>query len=126
MQDIIEQYTGIRTNLLRFPGGSSNKVSSSNKGLMTRLTKMVEELGFVYFDWNVDSMDAGGAKTAQQVFNNVTRGVQGKTNSVVLMHDIKGYTVDAIERIIVWGLQNGYTFLPLTENSPTCHHRINN
>lgn len=126
MQQIIEQYTGKRTNLLRFPGGSSNTVSSFNEGIMTRLTKMVEELGFVYFDWNVDSMDAGGARTAQQVYNNVVKGVQGKTNAVVLMHDIKSYTVEAIERIIVWGLQNGYTFLPLTEDSPTCHHNINN
>ena len=126
MQGIIEKYTGKTTNLIRFPGGSSNTVSSFNKGIMTRLTKLVEKVGFVYFDWNVDSMDAGGARTAKKVYENVIKGVSGKTNSVVLMHDIKSYTVDAIEKIIVWGLGNGYTFLPLTENSPTCHHGINN
>ncbi|MBQ8796780.1 MAG: polysaccharide deacetylase family protein [Oscillospiraceae bacterium] len=126
MQGIIEKYTGITTNLIRFPGGSSNTVSSSNKGIMTRLTKLVEDVGFVYFDWNVDSMDAGGAKTAKKVYENVIKGVSGKTNSVVLMHDIKSYTVDAIEKIIVWGLENGYTFRALDENSPTCHHRVNN
>ena len=126
MQAIIETHTGIRTNLLRFPGGSSNRVSSDNKGLMTRLTKMVEELGFVYFDWNVDSKDAGGARTAEDVYWNVVTGVRGKTNAVVLMHDIKSYTVDAVEDIIIWGLKNGYTFQALTENSPTCHHRVNN
>ena len=126
MQDIIKQYTGITTKLIRFPGGSSNTVSSFNKGIMTRLTKLVEDAGFVYFDWNVDSMDAGGAKTAKKVYENVINGVSGKKNSVVLMHDIKSYTVDAIEKIIIWGLDNGYTFLPLTEDSPTCHHRVNN
>ena len=126
MQEIIKKYTGQTTNLLRFPGGSSNTISSSNKGIMTRLTKLTGEKGFVYFDWNVDSMDAGGAKTAKKVYQNVVNGVSGKTNSVVLMHDIKSYSVDAVEKIIVWGLENGYTFLPLTENSPTCHHCVNN
>lgn len=126
MQDIIKSYTGQTATLIRFPGGSSNTVSSFNQGIMTRLTKLVEEIGFTYFDWNVDSMDAGGAKTAKKVYQNVINGVSGKTNSVVLMHDIKSYTVDAVEKIIVWGLENGYTFLPLTENSPTCHHKVNN
>ena len=126
MQEIIKQYTGKISTFLRFPGGSSNTISSSNKGLMTRLTKLVGEKGFKYFDWNVDSMDAGGAKTAKKVFENVKKSVDGNTNSVVLMHDIKDYTVEAIEDIIIWGLENGYTFLPVSENSPTCHHKVNN
>ena len=126
MQDLIKQYTGKTATLMRFPGGASNTISSFNKGIMTRLTKLVEEKGFTYFDWNVDSKDAGGAKTAKQVYNNVVSGIGSKTNSVVLMHDIKTYTIDAIEQIIVWGLANGYTFRALTADSPTCHHRVNN
>ena len=116
MQSIIESYTGIKSNILRFPGGSSNRVSSGNNGLMTRLTQMVQEKGFVYFDWNVDSRDAGGATTARDVYYNVIEGVEGKTHAVVLMHDIKSYSVEAVEDIIVWGLSNGYTFVPLTED----------
>ena len=54
------------------------------------------------------------------VLNNVRDG------SIVLMHDIKGYTVDAIEDIIKWGLDNGYTFKVLTASSPTFHHRVQN
>ena len=34
--------------------------------------------------------------------------------------------LDAVEKIIVWGLSNGYTFLPLDATSPDCHHGINN
>lgn len=126
MQDIIKQHTGKTAMLMRFPGGGSNTISSFNKGIMSRLTKLVEEKGFTYFDWNVDSKDAGGAKTAKQVYNNVISGIGNKENAVVLMHDIKSYTIDAIERIIVWGLNNGYTFRALTADSPTCHHRVNN
>ena len=127
MQDVIYQHTGQKAMLTRFPGGSSNSVSSAyNKGIMTRLTKELEARGYQYFDWNVDSNDAGGAKTADEVFENVTKGVAARTNSVVLQHDTKGFSVDAVERIIAWGLCNGYTFAPLTADSPTCHHGVNN
>ena len=123
----IFQHTGIHTKLYRFPGGSSNSVSKKLcPGIMTKLTREVLAKGYYYFDWNVDSNDAGGAKTAEEVFNNVISAVQNKSSSVVLMHDTKSYTVDAIERIIRWGLQNGYVFLPLDETSPEIHHTVRN
>ena len=127
IRDTIYQRTGVLTTLMRFPGGSSNMVSKQyNVGIMTRLTKAVEEQGFQYFDWNVDSKDAGGAKTADEVYHNVINGCKNKKASVVLQHDIHGYSVDAVERIIQWGLANGYTFEALTPSSPTAHHPINN
>lgn len=126
MRGIIKDYTGIDTNLLRFPGGSSNTVSSFNRGIMTRLTRLVEEMGYSYFDWNVTSGDAGETRSASGVYRNVISRIGNRKAAVVLMHDIKSFTVDAIEQIIVWGLENGYTFLPLNEGSPTCHHGINN
>lgn len=123
MQSIIEELTGQTTYLIRFPGGSSNTISANyNKGIMTRLVREVRARGFRYFDWNVDSNDAGGATTADEVFNNVINGIQGKKTAIVLQHDVHSFSVDAVERIIVWGLANGYTFLPLTEDSPSCAH----
>ena len=129
IQDTIENQTGIKTMLLRFPGGSSNTVSRKiNRGIMTRLTQQVTELGFTYFDWNVDSMDAGGAKYSSEVFRNVTNGISKNDDdfSVVLQHDVTAFSVNAVERIILWGLENGYRFLPLDEDSPTCHHDVRN
>jgi len=121
------KYTGIDTTLIRFPGGSSNTVSRKYcEGIMTQLTKLVEDQGYQYFDWNVDSNDAGGAKSADEVFNNVINGLQQNNISIVLQHDIQGFSVDAVERIIIWGLANGYTFLPLEPSSPTVHHTPNN
>jgi hypothetical protein len=93
---------------------------------MTRLTKAVRDQGFQYFDWNVSSGDAGGAKTADDVYYNVINGVSNRRVSIVLQHDIQGFSVDAVERIIIWGLQNGYSFQALTPNSPTCHHEVKN
>ena len=126
MQQIIQEATGVETWLLRFPGGSSNTVSRKNEGIMTKLTQAVEDCGFSYFDWNVDSGDAADAKTPGTVFQNVIDGVQENTYSVVLMHDIHGFTVDAVERIIRWGLNNGYRFLPLQIDSPAVHHAVLN
>jgi len=126
MQDIIYQHTGVKSMMFRFPGGSSNTVSRFNKGIMTRLTKLLPEMGYKYFDWNVDSNDAGGASSSAEVFNNVIRGVQQCKSAIVLQHDTQGFSVNAVEDIIVWGLSNGYTFLPLTYNSPGSHHGVNN
>ena len=127
MQAIIAEYTGQNTYLLRFPGGSSNVVSKRYcEGIMSRLVKSVKENGFRYFDWNVDSMDAGGARTADEVFQNVVNGIAGRKTAVVLQHDTKDFSVAAVEKIILWGLANGYTFLPLTTDSPACAHRVAN
>lgn len=127
MNEIIKEQTGSYTKLLRFPGGSSNTVSRKySSGIMTRLTAAVTEKGYKYFDWNVASGDAGETTSTDKVFRNVTNGVRGKAYSIVLQHDIKGFSVNAVENIIVWGLNNGYTFAPLTMESPTIHQRVNN
>ncbi|MBO4627091.1 MAG: DUF5011 domain-containing protein [Lachnospiraceae bacterium] len=127
MNDIIEEQTGKRATIIRFPGGSSNAVSRQYcVGIMSDLTSFLTEAGFQYQDWNIPSGDSDGATTAAEVFNNVKRYVQNYNISIVLQHDIKGFSVDAVEQIIVWGLENGYTFLPLQPDSPTSHHRLNN
>ena len=131
MQAIIKEYTGQTTYLFRFPGGSSNTISKHyNKGIMSRLVVSTQEAGFRYFDWNVDSRDASiednAATCADDVYHNVVSGITTRKSSIVLMHDIKGFSVAAVERIIVWGLSHGYTFLRLTEDSPTCAHGVAN
>lgn len=127
MNAIIKKQTGSVSKLLRFPGGSSNMVSRRYcRKIMTRLTKSVEEKGFKYFDWNVLSGDAGGTTSTEKVYSNVINGVRGKPFSIVLQHDIKGFSVNAVEKIIKWGKNNGYTFKPLTVDSPTVHQHINN
>ena len=126
MQDVIYDNTGVRTWLLRFPGGGSNTISCFNKGIMTTLTRAVRDAGFRYFDWNVDSNDAGGAKKTDTVVENVTKGVTRQKHSVVLQHDIHEFSVEAVEEIILWGLENGYTFLPLEMDSPVFQHAVSN
>ena len=126
ISDVVKSLTGNETKLFRFPGGSSNTVSAKySKGIMSRVSKEMEARGYKYFDWNISSGDAGGATTAGAVYNNVTKALKGDY-SVVLQHDIKGFSVDAVEDIIKFGQKYGFTFKALDLSSPTAHHRVNN
>lgn len=130
MRTKIHELTGVETNLIRFPGGSSNTVSKFNPGIMTMLTQAVRDCGYEYFDWNVDSDDAGEATTADEVYRNVVVGIPWAMEhygfAIVLQHDTQNFSIDAVERIIKWGKENGYIFLPLEYDSPTVHHRVVN
>lgn len=125
VRDRVKRITGFESNLIRFPGGSSNTVSRRTPGLMSYLVKDVQAKGFHYFDWNVSSGDAGATTSTNKVYSNVVGSLR-KDVSVVLQHDSKGYSVDAVERIIKFGLENGYTFKALDENSYGAHHGVNN
>lgn len=127
MQQIIEQTTGVKTTLMRFPGGSSNTISRhACKGIMTTLTQAVQDAGFQYFDWNIDSDDAGSARKPKTVASNVKEGLLSQGTGIVLQHDIHDYSVDAVEAVIQWALENGFHFDALSQNSPGYHHGVNN
>ena len=123
MNDIIEQQTGKRTKLFRFPGGSSNTVyCGHNKSAVPDIINVMNEKGNVYFDWNLSSGDAGGTTSTDQVVKNVTNNM--RNNSIVLQHDIKKFSVEAVEKIIQYGLNNGFEFKSLSVESPTAHHGV--
>ena len=129
--NVIYEQTGEYTTMFRFPGGSSNTVSRNYcAGVMTALADQAAQKGLVYFDWNVSSGDAGLTTDTEVVYQNVISGIQQMSAydkpSVVLQHDVKSYSVAAVERIILWGLENGYTFRSLTPQSYTAHHGIAN
>ena len=126
MQDAIAVKTGIVTDIMRFPGGSSNTVSNFNPGIMTQLADEVHDRGYQYFDWNVLSGDAGDTTDTYEILQNMKNGVMREDFPVILCHDIKEYTVNAIEDFVIWGLDNDYTFEGLTVNSYPAHHNINN
>lgn len=126
VEELIYNQTGSYTQLCRFPGGSSNTVSNFNPGIMTSLAGALTDLGYQYFDWNVSSGDAGETTDTDTVVENIINGCSGRKVSVVLQHDIKDYSVAAVEKVIIWGLNNGYSFQALDVSSPTAHHGINN
>ncbi len=117
----VKNITGQETFVTRFPGGSNNTISSKySKGLMPVLREQVITRGYSYFDWNVDASDAYQCAKASVtdkklcVYKNVTGGLSKTRSNVVLMHDIKSYTADALNDIIEYAKNAGYTFDVLT------------
>lgn len=107
----VKRITGQTSKIVRFPGGSSNTVSRRySEGIMTKLSDELFSRGYRYYDWNIDSMDASTAKTKDDVYKNVTKKLSKDKANVVLMHDIKIPTRDALRAIISYGKENGYTF----------------
>lgn len=126
VKERIERITGSSPNLMRFPGGSSNTVSRHySVGIMGRLAQQIEEKGYAYFDWNISSGDSGGTTDPNVEYNNVISSLSKSRGNVILMHDIKYHTSQAIDSIVKYGIDNGYTFDVLNTNI-VCHQKINN
>ena len=121
----VERITGKKSKIVRFPGGSSNTVSRHySTGIMARMAADLESKGYTYVDWNVDSRDAEG-KNSEQIYYYTTTGLSKSSGNVVLMHDIKSTTANALERVIQYAQNNGYTF-DVLDSSVICHHRTAN
>ncbi len=126
ISNFVKSITGEESKLVRFPGGSSNTVSRSyKKGIMTSLTVELNQRGYKYFDWNISSGDTSTTNTSK-IIKNVTKRLGNGKYYIVLQHDIKKASVNAVDEIIEYGQANGYTFAPLNINSPTVHHGLNN
>lgn len=128
ISDMVEQAAGIRSNILRFPGGSSNTVSKQySPGLMTKLTSEVQKRGYRYFDWNCDSTDASGNNVPIKTI--VEKATSCSSRHInILMHDTasKNTTVEALPEIIKYYRNHGYSFETLTADSLPVHHTLNN
>lgn len=122
--------TGFRSKIIRFPGGSSNTISRNYKyGIMTQLTGEVLNRGYIYFDWNIDSNDAGSdIYNSSNIYYNVVNYLSHSKTNIVLMHDSAGHdaTVRALRDIISFGKTYGYTFDVITESTPVVAHGVNN
>ena len=129
IREKVKNITGEYSNIIRFPGGTSNTVSRNyNRGIMSRLSKQVLEKGFVYFDWNVSSGDAGGVYSNWDVYNNVVNGLSNRSTNVVLMHDsgAHNYTLNALRDIIRYGKEKGFNFDRITVDTPAVRHNPQN
>ncbi|NLZ46624.1 MAG: polysaccharide deacetylase [Clostridiales bacterium] len=126
--NLCKEQIGFVPKYIRFPGGSSNKVSAKhNKGIMTRLVAKVEQQGYKYFDWNCATADSAGAKTLEQQLDNAKKG--DKLNCVVILaHDAKGkgVTPEVLPKIIEYYQSKGYVFKAIDDSTPVCHHRVHN
>ncbi len=118
--------TGMKSDIIRFPGGSSNTISKHYKlGIMSYLTKEVEDRGFRYYDWNINSGDAEG-KSKEKIYNIVTSKLSHNRPNIVLFHDTKKNTMEILPSILDYAISNGYKFDTIKENDAEVKQRIFN
>ena len=127
ISDYVYNLTGVRSKIIRFPGGSSNTVSRHySEGIMDRLKKSVPEAGYVYHDWNVDSDDAQHNNLApEKLLANIQKSLTKYRKPDILMHDTgesRHTTVEALPAIIEYIYSQGYTMERLELDSYAVHH----
>lgn len=129
ISDLVYSETGVRSKFIRFPGGASNTVSRKySKGIMSRITKEVENCGYRYYDWNVTSGDANSKPlNASEILDNCKKLPKAKT-AIVLMHDTAGKdsTVEALPEVIAYYKSIGCLFGVIDSNTYEVHQRVNN
>ena len=119
--------TGFDSRIIRFPGGSSNTISKRyNIGIMTYLTREVLNRNYKYYDWNIDCGDTGNARDKDKVYQNVVNNISLDKVNIILMHDIKTYTRDALQEIIKYGKENGYVFDKIQNDTEMMTQKVNN
>ena len=133
VSDRVKKITGEETKIIRFPGGSNNTVSSKySKGVMTLLTNEALIRGYRYYDWNVDAGDAwecaknSVSNKSKCVYDNVVNNLSKNKANIVLMHDVKKHTAEALIDIIHYGKENGYTFEAITSDTAMIRFKVNN
>ena len=127
VHDRVYNLTGYDSKFIRFPGGASNTVSRRySNGIMSRLTAEVVNRGYKYYDWNISSGDAGETTDPDRVYSNVVNSLRKDRVNMVLMHDIKPYTRDALRSIIRYCKENGYQMKKISNCTKMITQKVNN
>ena len=106
-EELIKNYTGITTNIVRFPGGSSTAGS--------RKSSIIEELkkhNYGWVDWTAEDGDGGYLATYNQGWNKLVNSVTDNIE-VVLLHDYHPITTQILPEFIKYLEDKNYVILPL-------------
>lgn len=92
---------------------------------MTELTSLVQEEGYQYYDWNLDSGDGADKSVEELKANSMTDRFH---QVMLLFHDSrsKENTVEALPSIIEYYKNLGYEFRAIDRESFAPHHSVNN
>lgn len=101
--DKIEAITGVRPTLVRCPYGDYDD----------SVVNTIRSLGMEPIQWSIDSLDWKDSSTASSICERVTGLAQ--PGGIILCHNDAEYTPDALEEILKTLIDQGYTFVPISE-----------
>lgn len=119
-QEKIEEITGYSSNLIRFPGGSSNHLSGS-------MLDKIHKNNLKIFDWNSSLED--GVKpnlSVDDLVKNSKKCMRKNNRIILLMHcnSNNTNTIKALPRIVKYYRDCGYEIKPITDSTPEYYYRI--
>ena len=120
-QQVIYEYTGQYAQVSRLPGGSwtASYMTWQLPGRYDEFRERMHNMGVRYYDWDVQPESS--SRTTEGTLWDFTHPAEPYDGTVVLQHDTRNYSVFALERMIQWGLEQGYRFLPIDLTTPEVH-----
>ena len=112
--DVVFNATGLHTDVVRFPAGSY--YCKNRKATIAELEKQ----GYGWIDWSGNAYDSGSKEySSGYTARTVIWQVRQEQISVVLMHDWRLGTLEALDTIVPTLQAENYLFLPLFKESST-------
>jgi len=118
----VKEVTGSTPNIIRFPGGSSKRLTSFT-------LDNIHKNSYKIYDWNVNICDGidPNLSVSQLIKNSHT--IKGhKNEAIILMHcnSNNKNTVKALPGIIEYYLNLGYKFKAITNATPEYYYKLKN
>ena len=107
-EELVKSETGIITNIVRFPGGSSTPGKTKGNLMKEALYKA----GYGWVDWTAQDGDGGWIANTDEAWKNFVGSINEKIE-VVLFHDYDSKTTAILPKVISYLRKNNYVILPL-------------
>ena len=122
VQKRIYESTGQYATVSRFPGGSATARAYCNAhvdGGFAVIEQGLANLGIGYYDWNVQTESPDNSPSDS--VNRFRLGVPQFETPISLQHDTALFSVNALEEILSWCVENGYSFGVIDNTTPEVH-----
>lgn len=100
------EITGRYSNLVRLPYGSKPYASKESYNNLV-------SAGYKIWDWNIDTQD--WKSSSSEIVENTKIYSKNKNEIILLIHE-KKQTVEALDSLISYLIEEGYDILPINEN----------
>ena len=115
-QDLIEKRTGVKTNILRFPGGSATAKALAGYNSAEQIKQKLKENGYGWVDWSAQDGDGGYLPNYDTGWKNLTSTID-ENIEVILFHDYSTVTISLLPDAIKYLEDRDYILLPLFYDS---------
>lgn len=115
-EELIESRTGIKTTILRFPGGIGTANARLGYTGVEDIKNRLREIGYGWVDWTAQDGDGGYLPSYTQGWNTFVSSID-QPIEVVLFHDYSYVTYSLLNDAINYLENNNYILLPLFYDS---------